>query len=388
MRICRAGFRAFEIPLVTPLSTAHGPIVSRSGYLLTLMDEEGRCGYGEATPLPDFGTEDLLATRRALEEALVRLVDARIGSVDETLASISQSCVEKPCALSAIDSALHDLEARRLGLTLPKWIRDRAGLSGEPSERIFVQTLVPAESPEEIATCAKTLVDEGFKTFKLKLAVSKSRQDLGFDLDRVAALRDAIGSAHRIRLDANGAWTLRDAQLALESLERFEIDYIEQPVAPGDLADLKELTSSAAIPVAADEALLHQGWEACLDSRAASIFVVKPAALGGIAVSLALSSRARELGIRVIWSSLIDAAVGRASAIALASALDCKAEVHGLGTARLLVRDLIESREGEAGVIEPSQALGLGCNLAPIWHDREYVEDRCWGEAWIAEERP
>jgi len=374
MIIRRGGTRNFELPLVDTLSTAHGRIESRSGALLSLMDEEGRCGFGEAMPLPDFGTEDHATADRALERALGCLVDGRDRSIEEALALAARSCFDAPCALSALDAAIHDLASKRAGQSLAAWIRDRAGLPGEPARRICVQALVVGDDPQSVATSAQARVDAGFETFKLKLAVSPSQRDLGLDLARVAALRDVIGSTRRVRLDANEAWALREAESALEALARFDIDYVEQPVARADRAGLKDLDLNASIPVAADEALLGKAWEACLDSRVASIFIVKPAALGGVVPSLALCGRARALGIRVVWSSLIDAAVGRSVAIALAAALardpECEGEVHGLGTAKLLARDLIERREETGGRIQSSEVAGLGCDLAPVWETR------------------
>lgn len=393
MKILRGGTRTFALPLVTPLATAHGRIASRDGYLVSLMDQEGRCGFGEATPLPEFGTENLETSGRALERALRRLVAAGTHTIEDALALCSRSCVEAPCALSALDGALHDLAAQHAERSLPDWIRDRAGLPGASARRIFVQALVVGEAPAEVSASARAALDEGFETFKLKLAVSPSQRDLELDLARVAALRETVGPAHRIRLDANEAWTLREAESALDALLRFDIDYVEQPVGRGERAALKDLDTNAAVPVAADEALLRKGWEACLESRAASIFIVKPAALGGIAPCLALYRRARALGIRIVWSSLIDGAVGRAGAVALAAALGgsgiCDGEgddeVHGLGTGRLLARDLVEDREGVDGEIEPNRTVGLGTALTPVWDVPHDADEPFWGETWVVE---
>ncbi len=403
MTLRRGGMRRFRLPLVRPLATAHGTIESRDGFLVTLMDDEGACGFGEATPLPSFGTEDASTTRQALESALMGLVDGRARSFEESLEISARICREAPCALSAVDGALHDLAAQAAGLPLAGWIRARAGIPGEPKERVAVQALVVGEDPATVAQAARASLAEGFETFKLKLATSPRRRgpdvdghlndpfdpDLGLDLERVAALREVIGPGCRIRLDANEAWTARDAARALEAFERFEIDFVEQPVARDDRAALKHLDECGSIPVAADEALLGQGWRTCLESRAASIFVVKPAALGGIEVSLEIFRRARDQGIRVIWSSLIDAAVGRRTAVALAAALDeglgDRHEVHGLGTAKLLSRDLVEGREVIDGHIASSRGPGLGCELEPVWDAGDSFGEEGCDESWIVE---
>jgi len=176
----------------------------------------------------------------------------------------------------------------------------------------------------------------------------------------VSALRSAVGPKARLRLDANEAWNRTAAAAALVALEPFGIDYVEQPVRRDDLVGLKRLSQDGAIPVAADEALLGDGLAACLEARAASILIVKPAAVGGLSASIGVWRRAREEGLRVVWSTLIEAAVGRAAALALAAGLGPVDEVHGLGTADLLAADLVvgaspdrldsEGRRGGAGI--------------------------------------
>lgn len=381
MKIDRAEMRAFALPLVQPLSTAHGRIEVREGFLVRLVDDEGFHGHGEATPLASFGTEDRQSSEAALAHSLGKLVRSGEQSFEGSLALNARCCHRAPCAQAAIDSALHDLAAQRAGQSLSTWIRARAGLAGEPASSIRVQAIVSGDDPSSVRCSAESLRVDGFEAFKLKLAVSGDGGDLGRDLERVAALRDAVGPSARIRLDANEAWTFAEAQSALEAFERFEIDFVEQPIGRGDLAALKDLDRAAATSVAADEALLNSGWESCLAARAASIFVVKPAALGGIESALTLSRRARAQGVRVIWSSLIDGAVSRALGFALAAALGAEDEVHGLGTARLLARDLVDGTDSEGSTIALGTAPGLG------WHSAQLCEERdeIWGSVEIIE---
>lgn len=391
MKFARAGMRRFELPLVTPLATAHGRIASRAGHLVTLMDDAGRIGFGEATPLAEFGTEDLETSRRAIEGALHALVGQEAASLDQALRVCAELCASSPCAHSAIDSALHDLAAKRADRSLAKWLRASAELPGEPATRIRVQALVSGASPDAVAVAADHRLADGFETFKLKLAVSPDERDPARDVDRVAALRDAVGPARRLRLDANEAWTVREAERALRSFERFDIEFVEQPVAREDREGLRFLDASGAIPVAADEALLGPGCDACFELGAARIFVLKPAALGGIARSLPILRRAAEQGIRVVLSSLIEGAVGRSAVLALAAGVADPKETHGLGTQSLLAADLALGNEVRDGGIDVAAASGLGVDLAAAWEERP-VAGRgprasrvAWGEAQTIE---
>lgn len=367
MRIVRAELRAFVLPLVAPLATAHGPIAERAGWLVTLEDEDGRIGQGEATPLPDFGGEDLAACRAALRAALPTLVDGAARTVDESLDRIEPSVAARPVARAALEAALAALAAQREGVTLAAWIRRRAGLPGSPATEVRVQALVAGATPDEVTASARRALEQGFTVFKLKLGVGIGLDvELGVDRDlaRVAALRAAIGPGGRIRLDANEAWTRAEAERVLARLAPFAIEFVEQPVVRTDLDGLEALDRAGPIAVAADEALIGDGLAACLARRAARIFVVKPAVLGGIGPAIALAARARAAGIRIVFSNLIEGRVGRETATAIAAALalpdaDGTAEVHGLGTAVLLARDLERAGEGWAAPTPDGERLEL-----------------------------
>ena len=106
---------------------------------------------------------------------------------------------------------------------------------------------------------------------------------------------------------------------------------------------LKRLRDQGVVDVAADESLQGGGFEACFNAEAASVWVVKTAALGGLDRSIEIARLARESGIRLVWSTLMDGAVSRGAAVALAAGLQSSEgvdEVHGLGTAGWLDADL------------------------------------------------
>ncbi len=377
MKLRRGGIRAFSLPLVTPLSTAHGPIAERRGYLIRFEDEAGRCGFGEATPLPAFGTEGLEVCERALTEAIAALLRLEDGSPAQASEAARRGCSHAPCARAALECAIEDLAAQQASSNLAGFWRRRAGLAGEPAKQVAVQALVGGDSPEAVAESARHAALGGHDTFKLKLAVSSRARAIEPDLERVAALREAVGCEARLRLDANEAWTRDEAQAALLALAGFDIDYVEQPVARADLEGLSILDRDAPIRVAADEALLGDGLTRCLAERAASILIVKPAALGGVSVAIRLMSQARTLGLRIVWSSLLDGAISRNAGLHLAAALGPEAEVHGLATGPLLECDFVASPAQAGALLRCPQAPGLGLELtvefsddAPLWVGR------------------
>jgi o-succinylbenzoate synthase len=371
MTLRSVGMRAFRLSLERPLATAHGSMSERRGFLVRLEDSEGRTGLGEATPLPEFGTEGQAESESALSAgARALLVESAESDATELL---NIACRRAPNARAALECAIADLDAQRRGVSLSSHWRKIASLPGVPAADVGVQALIAGATPEAVFQSASTARERGYRAFKLKLAVSPESRAIEADLERVVALRESVGNAARIRLDANEAWTRDEAQRALSALEPFGIDFVEQPVGRGDLDGLAWLEKEAAIPVAADEALLGAGLERCLELRAASILIVKPAAIGGIPVAISLVHRARRLGLRIVWSSLIDGAISRQAALHLAAGLsepreaesEHEDEIHGLGTGPLLAVDFKGAPDIEDGKIRLSGAAGLGLDEAP-----------------------
>ncbi len=338
------------LPLVRPLATAHGPIERRNALVVALEDDEGRVGWGEATPLPEFGTEGFEACRK-------RLV-ARLGGAP------SGSDPSKPCADFAWSTALRDLAAQRAGEGLAAQLCREAGFGDGPASAVASQALVAGATPEEVVASARGFVEKGFRAFKLKLAVSPGARGLGVDLDRVAALRQVIGPEALLRLDANEAWSEAEARRALVAFACFDVDYVEQPVARGDVDALGRLAAQGEVAVAADEALLGQGWRDLLAAEAVGIWIAKPAALGSLDVALELVRRVAAQDGRLIWSTLIDGAIGRGAARALAGATSAPGEVHGLGTGPLLAADLREGTDPVRDGLLPTP-MGPGLGIAP-----------------------
>lgn len=335
------------LPLVRPLATAHGPIERRNALVVALEDEEGRIGWGEGTPLPEFGTESFESCRKRL----VTLLDGTAPAADAT----------KPCADFAWSTARRDLEARRAEESFAERLGREAGFGDGPLPTVASQALVGGETPEAVAESARALVARGFRAFKLKLAVSPGARRLGVDLDRVAALRQVVGSSARLRLDANEAWSEKEAHRALVALAVFDVDYVEQPVPRTDLDALARLSAEADVAIAADEALLGEGWRRVLEARAVSIWIAKPAALGSLDVALELVRAVNEQGGRLVWSTLIDGAIGRGVARALAAATGTPDEIHGLGTGPLLAADLrAETDPVTEGRLPTPTGPGLG----------------------------
>jgi len=198
-------------------------------------------------------------------------------------------------------------------------------------DRIPVNVTVPAVGPER---ARQIVAASGCRTAKVKVA--EPGQDGAADIERVAAVRDALGPDGRIRVDANGGWDVPAATRMLRALGRYSLEYAEQPCAT--LEELAELRRFIDIPVAADESIRKA--EDPLRVRAAGaadIVMVKVQPLGGVRPALAV---AEACGLPVVVSSAVDTSVGLAAGVALAAALPGLPYACGLATMSLLAGDV------------------------------------------------
>ncbi|MEP7160486.1 MAG: o-succinylbenzoate synthase [Dermatophilaceae bacterium] len=205
-------------------------------------------------------------------------------------------------------------------------------------EVVPVNATVPAVPAVAVADVLARF--DGCRTAKVKVA--ESGQAMGDDLDRVAAVRDQMGDAARIRVDANGAWSVDQARDALARLAAYDLEYAEQPCASvEELAALRIALARAGVnvPIAADESI-RQAEDPLLvrDLDAADVIVIKVAPLGGARAALRI---VQDCGLPAVVSSALDTSVGLASGLAVAAALPALPYDCGLGTAALLWGDVV-----------------------------------------------
>lgn len=221
------------------------------------------------------------------------------------------------------------------------WLRAAVDSATRPwplpvHDRVPVNTIVPVVAPH---VAAAEVAASGCRTAKVKVADVRSTP--AQDLDRLRAVRDALGPQGHIRLDANAAWTVDEAVAFLSSAQDAigEIEYVEQPCP--SLAELTEVRRRAAVRVAADESIRLTAEDArssVLERLADSVDVaiVKVGPLGGVRAA----TRIAQWGLPVVVSSAVDTSVGLAAGVAAAAGLPELRHACGLGTRMLLDADV------------------------------------------------
>lgn len=290
----------------------------RESLLLCLRDPAGQLGFGEASPLPGYSNDRL----EAVEAALAQLEPSRVAAalqqptpLDALSALGALLPVELPSGRMALETAGLDLLARRQGAPAP------ALLGADGTKRPLAQLLGPA-SAEGLLSDAQAAFQAGFRHFKLKVGAAGQ---LARELAGIHAVRQRLGSAVTLRLDANGAWSPGDVTAAWQGLAPLGLEWFEEP---GQVPELL----LGVLPLALDESL--QGLdEASVSARArqlrARCLVLKPMALGGLAHCWRLAQAAQAEQLQVVLSHTFDGPFAWRATTALALALPA-GSAHGL----------------------------------------------------------
>lgn len=229
---------------------------------------------------------------------------------------------------------------------------------------VAVNAIVPAVSADE---ATQLVVDSDCSTVKVKVA--QSGQTLSDDIARVGSVRDALGPDGRIRIDANGGWTVSSAQRAIFELATVGLEYVEQPCS--SLAEMQQLRRLVDVPLAVDEAIRTAPTPTKVSGvhEAADVIIVKAAPLGGVHAALEV---VEQYGLPAVVSSALESSVGLSAGLTLAGAMPELPFACGLGTGRLLRIDVVaDPLVPSAGVLTlrrppVDEAAVAACSVSPL----------------------
>lgn len=352
MRLRSAELVPYALAFREPYVTATGRLEQRELLLLRLHGDDGLVGLGETTALSLRGGAPLEAIRRQLDELCSAVLVGADLDRPEAVHSLLSACSQlgaSPPALCAVDLALRDLLAKERGE--PLW----AALGATEPAPVECNATLSAGEPAVVAAHAEGCWQEGFRTLKLKIG-------RGIDPGTVAAVRGAIGAGARLRIDANGTWSVEEAISELRALESQRIELAEQPAA--GLEDLRLVRSRTAIPIAADESVVSAAdAQRAAELGACDLATVKLAKCGGIGAAMTIAE-----AVPTYLSSALEGPVGIAAAGHLAIALRSRQRdvgvAHGLATQLLFAQTVAASGpELSDGALHLPPGAGLGVEI-------------------------
>lgn len=344
----------YALPFREPYVTVRGVLTRREMVLLRLRDEEGVTGLGEAVPLSLRDGVTLAQIVRELEQVAA-------GDVLPDYFEHAERDGLGPTRADDIDPRL-DLSApaRCALLTAVADLTERSTECGWSAKPLPCNATLVSGAPEAVAESALEWAGDGFTTFKLKLGD-------GDDVAQVRAVREAVGAEAKIRVDANGAWSLADATRILAELEPLDVELAEQPVAGTE--DSAQLGRTTSIPLAGDESIAdREDAEWALETGAFALAGIKLSKVGGYSEAIEIAE-----AIPSYVSSALDGPVGIADGAHLAQEMRVRPHpslqgqpgpAHGLATQRLFSSTVAAVEcELRDGMLHPPPGPGLGVEI-------------------------
>lgn len=354
MRIDRIRVVRVPLTLVSPLRTSDGAHQSRSGILVEITDSDGYVGWGEnvAPEGVAYVGQHASGSYEAMTQLLIPELVQHEVEVADLFADNWWGIDGHHFAKHALGSALWDIHSRRQDKSL-------AEVLGGVETQIEVGVVVGMhDSIDDVVAEVMMRVEEGYGRVKVKIAP-------GHDVEVLAAVRDAVGVEYALQADANGAYGADDIEL-LCSLDRFALQFIEQPFGADDLDSHAELLHQSATSVCLDESVntMSQLLNA-LDRGACDVVNIKPSRIGGIRDAIAMHDVLVDRGIDAWVGGMLESGIGRASCLALAAMPGFTLTPDLSGSHRYFVSDVTAPFVLENGMLTVPSGLGIGVEPLP-----------------------
>ena len=299
MKIAKIELFKLNVPLIEPFVIAIETITNAESIALKITTDDGLVGFGECNPYRSIAGETQATAFEAgkflgrilLSETKSRFVSERgrnpIGIVN-CLAEMDKMLAGNRCIKSAFDMALHDLAAKAAGIPLYQL------LGGANNRSVTTDMTVGIGTAEYMAAAALRFKNAGFPAIKIKLGTTRQA-----DVLRIKTIRETVGDAIPLRIDANQGWDEATAIQTLKALEKYDIEHCEQPTTARDIRTLARVRAASPIPIMADESVFdHFDALNLVRAEACDYFNIKLSKSGGIHKALKINHIAEAAGIR------------------------------------------------------------------------------------------
>jgi len=343
-----------SIPLIEPFTTSLGTDYSADNVLVKISTDQGITGFGECSPYMPINGESqdtcfivgqyfakALKVKNALDiEGCIQLMDSII---------YANSSIK-----SAFDIALYDIAAQHAGVPLYKFI------GGENNKTIITDYTVSVGDIDKMVQEALRIQAQGYPAIKVKLGKGGKQ-----DVERIKAIRAAVGKEIPIRIDANQGWKVKEAIETLNALAEFDIQHCEEPIARWKFMQLRKVKKKSPIPIMADECCSDDHDAARLiELKACDYFNIKLGKSGGIFKALKMVRMAEEAGIHLQVGAMLESRLGM-TAFAHFALCSPMIEHYDFDTALMFSEDPVTGgiQYKANGVITVPETPGLGATI-------------------------
>ena len=359
MKIKEIQIGKVSIPLKKPFKTALRQVNSAEDIIIRVVADSGEVGFGNAPPTAVITGDSQDSVVSAIRDTLgPKIIGMDVENLEGILSALETGMLHNHSAKAALDIAVHDLFGKRFGLPLYQ-------LFGGYRQVMETDLTISLNEPDEMVRDSLEAVADGYTAIKIKVG-----NDPALDIQRVQAIRAAVGPSVKIRLDANQGWGPKDA---VRTIRRFEaegldIELVEQPVKAHDFEGLKYVTEHVETDIMADEAAFGP-YEVfrLLSMRACDLINIKLMKAGGLRNAAKIAAFAETMEIGCMMGCMLESKVGITAAACLAAGKKIVTRAD-LDAAVLLAEDpVIGGVSFEQNRILLPQAPGLGISDVLGW---------------------
>ncbi|HVZ56977.1 MAG TPA: dipeptide epimerase [Chitinophagaceae bacterium] len=356
-----------RIPLTEPFVTSLGRDEFADNIVVRLQTGQGLTGFGECNPYMPINGESA-ETCWVVGQYLARALAGRDAlDLAGCLHQMDRVIYANYSIKSAFDMALHDLASQHAGLPLYRF------LGGRKNKPLCTDYTVSLGDPDRMAAEAKKIQDQGYPAIKVKLGESHRG-----DVERIRAIRRAVGRKIPVRIDANQGWDYATARRTLRDLGEYRIQFCEQPIPRWDVEGLRRLRRRSPIPVMADESCGTAPEAARLiREKACDLINVKLGKSGGLAEAGRIIRLAEKAELPLQIGAFMESRLGMTAFahLALSSRI---IKFCDFDTALMYTEDPVEGGliYQPGGQLRLPEAPGLGARIRQDWLDRS--------EKWVS----
>jgi len=277
-----------KIELNEPFVISKGPLTHARNTVVKIFLDTGMYGTGECCPFRTIHGETQKGTVSAGNDLAKLLIGQDVREIRRCTSIIDKSLAGNASIKCAFDMALYDLNAKLLEVPLYRY------LQGDNKKNIYTDMTVSLLTEELMVRKALKYQSDGFPVLKIKLGSRPARNDV----NRIAAIRKAIGDDLPLCIDANQGWNYLEASRALDGLHEYDIEHCEAPVPAQNFIDLRKLNAESPIAIMGDESVFnHQDSYRMLSDDCIKLINIKLGKSGGICHAMKIASVAEAAGV-------------------------------------------------------------------------------------------
>jgi L-alanine-DL-glutamate epimerase-like enolase superfamily enzyme len=309
------GIKQIEVYPVTlrykePFRIAPGASIQSNNIIVRIITDYDVVGLGESSPSQRVTGENAETVIRTLDKIAPRLIGLCPLRIEQDVEVMDSIVKGNSAAKAAVDIALHDIFGKTSGKPLFM-------LMGGYRTEVLTDITLSIKSPKEMTKDAVKAIKKGFKALKVKVGVNPIE-----DFERIKLVREAVGAAIQIRIDANQGWTPKQAIEALNKMEKLNIQFAEQPVPAEDLKGLVKVRKNSPIPIMADESVhLPEDAFRLIQAEAVDLINIKLMKSGGMLKGRKIAAIAEAAGIPCMIGCMGESEIGIAAGAHLAAAV-------------------------------------------------------------------